>query len=465
MSAAGQAAPPAAACAGGSCRSPRRRGWTRRPEARATGSAGDAEARRDEAARPAPEMPGTPGTAPAALAAGCPAAALPYARRRYLTAPGGLGRGFPPATPEHAQASSPITPRPATRVKNRRCQYASASRPDLCYAVHSDPYAQYYPGRRSAPADPPAAGPSEPSDVRQSCIVMTSRYLEPVLDWYADHARDLPWRSPDASPWSILVSEIMLQQTPVARVLPAHRDWLSRWPAPADLAAVPAGEAVRQWGRLGYPRRALWLHEAARILTERHGGERSAVVRGAAGAARYRPLHRRRGRQLRLQAALPGPRHQRAPGDVPPGHRRGVSRPHAVGRRMAAGRVAASRRAADRGPLVGGRDGTRRAGLHRRAAALCGVPPRRDCSWLKAGRPPPPSGPSGSVTRGPTGSAGDGCWPCSVTRKGPSPAGQLDAVWPVPVQRARALDGLVADGLVDVLPDGHYGLPGLRPAV
>ena len=102
---------------------------------------------------------------------------------------------------------------------------------------------------------------------------MTSRYLEPVLGWYADHARDLPWRSPGASPWSVLVSEIMLQQTPVARVLPAHRDWASRWPAaPADLAADAAGEAVRQWGRLGYPRRALWLHEAARILTERHGG-------------------------------------------------------------------------------------------------------------------------------------------------------------------------------------------------
>jgi A/G-specific adenine glycosylase len=95
----------------------------------------------------------------------------------------------------------------------------------------------------------------------------------PVLDWYAEHARDLPWRRQDASPWSVLVSEFMLQQTPVARVLPAHAVWLERWPTPADLAAEPAGEAVRAWGRLGYPRRALRLHAAATVITERYAGE------------------------------------------------------------------------------------------------------------------------------------------------------------------------------------------------
>jgi A/G-specific adenine glycosylase len=95
----------------------------------------------------------------------------------------------------------------------------------------------------------------------------------PVLGWYADHARDLPWRRPQASPWSVLVSEFMLQQTPVARVLPAHEAWLERWPTPARLAAEPTGAAVRAWGRLGYPRRALRLHAAATAIVERHGGE------------------------------------------------------------------------------------------------------------------------------------------------------------------------------------------------
>ncbi len=96
---------------------------------------------------------------------------------------------------------------------------------------------------------------------------------EEILDWYAGHARELPWRGPSASPWSVMVSEFMLQQTPVARVLPVHEAWLGRWPAPADLAAESTGEAVRAWGRLGYPRRALRLHAAAVTIVERHGGE------------------------------------------------------------------------------------------------------------------------------------------------------------------------------------------------
>ena len=96
---------------------------------------------------------------------------------------------------------------------------------------------------------------------------------EALLGWYDANARDLPWRGVQASAWSVMVSEFMLQQTPVARVLPVHQAWLARWPTPADLAAEPAGEAVRAWGRLGYPRRALRLHASAVVITERHGGE------------------------------------------------------------------------------------------------------------------------------------------------------------------------------------------------
>src|ERR1700722_14321142 len=99
-----------------------------------------------------------------------------------------------------------------------------------------------------------------------------------LLSWYQHAARPLPWRARDAPPWAILVSEVMLQQTPVARVLPVYAEWLARWPAPADLAAEPAGEAVRMWGKLGYPRRALRLHECAKVLVERHGGAVPADV-------------------------------------------------------------------------------------------------------------------------------------------------------------------------------------------
>lgn len=94
-----------------------------------------------------------------------------------------------------------------------------------------------------------------------------------VIPWFRQHARPLPWRAPDFSPWGVLVSEIMLQQTPVARVIPRLEQWLKRWPSPDALAADPPSEAVRAWDRLGYPRRALRLHAAAVAISERHGGE------------------------------------------------------------------------------------------------------------------------------------------------------------------------------------------------
>jgi A/G-specific adenine glycosylase len=94
-----------------------------------------------------------------------------------------------------------------------------------------------------------------------------------VNAWYLANRRDLPWRRRGFSAWGTLISEFMLQQTQVARVIPRLEEWLRRWPTPADLAATPAGEAVRAWDRLGYPRRALALHAAAVAIAERHGGE------------------------------------------------------------------------------------------------------------------------------------------------------------------------------------------------
>jgi A/G-specific adenine glycosylase len=94
-----------------------------------------------------------------------------------------------------------------------------------------------------------------------------------VVDWFVEHARDLPWRHPGFSAWGTLVSEIMLQQTPVARVIPRLEQWLARWPSPDALAADSPAEAVRAWDRLGYPRRALRLHAAAVAMSERYDGE------------------------------------------------------------------------------------------------------------------------------------------------------------------------------------------------
>jgi len=117
------------------------------------------------------------------------------------------------------------------------------------------------------------AGPAQPTDATDAVDAVSLAELHRrVTDWFADSARDLPWRDPRCSPWGILVSEVMLQQTPVVRVLPVWQEWLERWPSPADLAADPPGSAVRHWGRLGYPRRALRLHAAASAMVAQHGG-------------------------------------------------------------------------------------------------------------------------------------------------------------------------------------------------
>lgn len=93
-----------------------------------------------------------------------------------------------------------------------------------------------------------------------------------VTKWYAEHARVLPWRAASTSAWGVLVSEIMLQQTPVARVEPSWREWMKQWPTPKELAEASQSDVLRAWGRLGYPRRALRLHECAGVLRDQYGG-------------------------------------------------------------------------------------------------------------------------------------------------------------------------------------------------
>jgi A/G-specific adenine glycosylase len=93
-----------------------------------------------------------------------------------------------------------------------------------------------------------------------------------AAEWFRGHRRDLPWRRPGTSAWAILISEMMLQQTPVVRVVPAWLTWLERWPTPADLAGASPADVLRAWDRLGYPRRALRLRECAAAIVQRHDG-------------------------------------------------------------------------------------------------------------------------------------------------------------------------------------------------
>ncbi len=91
-----------------------------------------------------------------------------------------------------------------------------------------------------------------------------------IVSWFKKNKRDLPWRKTDA--WGVLVSEFMLQQTPVNRVIPVYQEWMKRWPTAAQLAAGSPADVITAWGRLGYPRRALRLHECAKVITNELSG-------------------------------------------------------------------------------------------------------------------------------------------------------------------------------------------------
>lgn len=111
-----------------------------------------------------------------------------------------------------------------------------------------------------------------------------------ILQWYAANARKLPWREPETTAWGVLVSEVMLQQTQVSRVWEPWLAWMQRWPGPAELAAAEASDVLIMWGRLGYPRRALRLHETAKAVVEQHDGQLPAdpgLLRQLPGIGEY----------------------------------------------------------------------------------------------------------------------------------------------------------------------------------
>ncbi|MCD0486396.1 A/G-specific adenine glycosylase [Streptacidiphilus sp. ASG 303] len=286
-----------------------------------------------------------------------------------------------------------------------------------------------------------------------------------VLDWYAEHARDLPWRAPDATPWAVMVSEFMLQQTPVKRVLPAYDAWLERWPTPAALAADPPGEAVRMWGRLGYPRRALRLHAAAAAITERHGGAvpsdhaellalpgvgeyTAAAVASFAFRQRHAVLDTNVRRVFaRLVEGV----------EYPPTATTAAERRTATALLPDDEETAATWAVAvmELGALV----------CTARTPRCGGCPVAAGCAWRLAGSPPHDGPPRRGQTYAGTDRQVRGRL-LAVLREAHGEVAQaaLDAVWDEPVQRARALDGLVADGLVEPVGQGLYRLPGAAAA-
>ena len=289
--------------------------------------------------------------------------------------------------------------------------------------------------------------------------VTRSTVLDPavLLPWYEANARDLPWRAPGASPWAVLVSEVMLQQTPVARVLPAWSAWLERWPAPADCAAASPADVVRAWGRLGYPRRALRLREAAVACVERHDGRvpaepdqlralpgvgtyTAAAVAAFAFGARV-PVVDTNVKRVRVRADE---------GRDDPRPVTAADRAAVTAALPPAGAARWSVAVMELGALV--------CTARRPGCARC--PLRGDCRWLAAGAPPwdgpavPAQGYAGTdrQVRGRL---------LAALRAAETPlaAADLASLWDDAAQRDRALTSLVADGLAAGDDVTGYRLP------
>lgn len=281
-----------------------------------------------------------------------------------------------------------------------------------------------------------------------------------TLRWYQHAARDLPWRRTDAGPWAIMVSEFMLQQTPVSRVLQPWQDWLQRWPTPTALADAPAGEAVRAWGRLGYPRRALRLHQAATAIRDDHDGEvpddydallalpgvgsyTAAAIASFAFGRRQIVLDTNV-RRLQARVAV------------------GVEFPHpsatAAERALAAEFLPTRPDRAARWAVASMELGALICTARGPRCDQC--PVRTLCAWHGSGRPAYDGPPRvGQRYQGTDRQCRGALLAVLRSSDVPVPADELRQAWPDPVQRERALDSLISDRLVVSISADHYGLP------
>ncbi len=299
-----------------------------------------------------------------------------------------------------------------------------------------------------------AAAPAGCGDAREDLHA-------PILQWYAEHGRDLPWRRPDCGAWGVFCSEVMSQQTPLSRVEPAWRRWMARWPTPADLAADSPGEAVRLWDRLGYPRRALRLHEAAGVITREHDGvvpEDVETLLTLPGVGAY------------TAAAVAAFAYGRRSVVVDTNVRRVQARAVTGVALPAPALTAAETRLAQRLLPADDGDAARWNVAVMELGALvctarspdCGRCPVVDrCAWQLAGAPADDGPPRRAQAWVGTDRQVRGTL-MAVLRAAdaPVPRAALLAAWPADPQRAdRCLHGLVQDGLAEPVDAGRFTLP------
>lgn len=280
-----------------------------------------------------------------------------------------------------------------------------------------------------------------------------------LLIWFDLNERPLPWRNKTTSAWGILISEVMSQQTPVARVAPQWQEWIERWPTPADFAKASKAEVLRAWGKLGYPRRALRLHECAQAIVERHDGAVPSNVDELLALPGIGAYTARAVACFHFQQDVPV---------VDTNVRR------VYGRAVTGQFLQPQSSAKELGQVAEVTTGPRCSAAFMELGALvctakspkCDICPiRRTCQWQKLGCPQPSEEDLSKAKKRVQKFTGTDRQVrgllMDVLRAADDPVekSQLDVVWPDAAQRSRALFSLVEDGLAVQTDAGKFHLP------
>lgn len=287
---------------------------------------------------------------------------------------------------------------------------------------------------------------------------------EILVEWYRANARDLPWRRPGTTAWGVLLSEVMSQQTPVARVAPIWEEWVRRWPDPTSFAAAGADEVLRAWGALGYPRRALRLLECARTIVAEHDGEVPADVDALLALPGIGDYTARAIACFHFGQNVPV-----VDTNVRRVHERLIEgnflQPPAAKAELK--KVAALLPHDGTGPTVSVAVMELGATVCTARSPECEVcPVRAHCAWQAAGRPAPSAEDAAAAKKRVQKFVGTDRQVrgkiMAVLRSASEPVGMgaIDAVWPDASQRSRALFSLIEDGLAEQNEDGRFHLPG-----
>lgn len=282
-----------------------------------------------------------------------------------------------------------------------------------------------------------------------------------LIHWYRNNAREIIWRNPTTTAWGVLLSEVMSQQTQVSRVEPIWQAWMQRWPDPCTFAKAERAEVLRAWGKLGYPRRALRLHECARVICEEHGGEVPGDVEkllALPGIGDY---------TARAVAAF-------AYGQRVPVVDTNVRR---VLARLLHGKYlsgnASKRELAELDAILPQQDApTFSVALMELGALVCTPTPRceecpvlGECAWQTAGRPMPSEAELQAKKKRQQKFQGTDRQVRGLimdvlrAAHGPVEKEAIDVVWPDAAQRSRALYSLIEDQLAEQTADGRFTLP------